>query len=198
MLCCEGMFGMGMGELLIIAVVALLALGPDKLPEAAKKIGEVIRGLRKQTTELRKTIEDDTQLGDAMREIRSAMREDPLRDALNDAVDTAKAGPPPASGPAPEEGVTDEPLVQPAEDAVSRDDVAIEPGEGAEEESQADAQTAPPTAEAKPPSKNIELSQYERYIHVNGTQAAADKFGTTLEHAEAAMTASLERATHDG
>ncbi len=68
------MFGLGAGELLIIAVVMLLALGPDKLPEAAKKIGAGIRDLRKQTRNLQSTIEHDTEIGDAVRDLKYAMR----------------------------------------------------------------------------------------------------------------------------
>jgi sec-independent protein translocase protein TatB len=71
------MFGMGMGEIVLIAVVALLVLGPDRLPAAAKSIGKGIRDLRKQTQDLQRTVEDDTELGDAVRELRSALRGDP-------------------------------------------------------------------------------------------------------------------------
>jgi sec-independent protein translocase protein TatB len=209
------MFGMGMGEILIIAIVALLALGPDKLPEAAKKIGETIRGLRRQTSELRKTIEEDTQLGDAMKEIRSALREDP-RQAVNKAVNQAVTSTPerPAVGPAPEESaLSGESLVVPADDAVARDDglvgptdesaVAGDAGAGATKPAATEpAATEPAATEASSPAKNgtapAKLSDYEKYIHNNGTEAAAEKFGTSVEHAEAAMMASLERATSDG
>lgn len=71
------MFGLGMGEILLIAVVALLVLGPDRLPDAAKAIGKGIRDLRKQTKDLQDTIEQDTQIGDAVRELRGALRGDP-------------------------------------------------------------------------------------------------------------------------
>lgn len=67
-----------MGEVIIILIIALLFLGPDKLPEAAKTISEGIRGFRKQTKELQRTIEDDTEIGDAIRDIKSALRGDEL------------------------------------------------------------------------------------------------------------------------
>ncbi len=66
-----------MGEIVLIAVVALLVLGPERLPGAAKAIGKGIRELRSQTKQLQNTIEADTQLGDAVREIRGAFRGDP-------------------------------------------------------------------------------------------------------------------------
>ncbi len=73
------MFGMGMGELLLILIVALLAVGPDKLPGAAKSIGKAIRDLRKQGKELQTTLEEDSKLGEAVRELRSALNDDPSR-----------------------------------------------------------------------------------------------------------------------
>jgi len=71
------MFGLGMGEIVLIAIVALLFLGPDKLPTAAKSIGRTIRGLRRQTRELSHSLEQDNEIGDAVREIRSALRDEP-------------------------------------------------------------------------------------------------------------------------
>ncbi len=73
------MFGMGMGELLLILVVALLVVGPDKLPQAAKAIGKGIRDFRRHSQELQSTLEQDEKLGEAVRELRSALRDDPLR-----------------------------------------------------------------------------------------------------------------------
>jgi sec-independent protein translocase protein TatB len=66
------MFGLGMGEILLIAVVALLAVGPDRLPQAARSIGRGIRDLRRQTSDLQQVLEQDSQIGDAVRELRSA------------------------------------------------------------------------------------------------------------------------------
>ena len=71
------MFGMGMGEIILIAVVALLVLGPERLPAAAKALGKGIRDLRQQTKDLQQTIEKDTEIGDAVRELRTALRGEP-------------------------------------------------------------------------------------------------------------------------
>lgn len=73
------MFGMGGSEILVILVVALLFLGPDKLPEAASKISKGIRELRKQTRELTQTVENDTEIGGAIRDLKSALRGDEPR-----------------------------------------------------------------------------------------------------------------------
>ncbi len=70
------MFGLGMGEILMILVVALLFLGPDKLPEAAKSLSKGIRDFRRQTRELQDTIEADAEIGGAIRDLKSALRGD--------------------------------------------------------------------------------------------------------------------------
>src|SRR5580692_9146398 len=68
------MFGIGGSELVIIAIIALIFLGPDKLPEATKKISRGIRELKKGSRTLQATIENDEHIGGAIRDLRSAMR----------------------------------------------------------------------------------------------------------------------------
>jgi sec-independent protein translocase protein TatB len=68
------MFGMGGTEILVILIVALIFLGPDKLPEAAKQISKGIRDIKKQSRALQQTIEDDENIGGALRDLRSALR----------------------------------------------------------------------------------------------------------------------------
>ena len=46
----------GWMELLVVAVVALIVIGPDKFPEYAKKFGQVLREIRKVTSELTEEI----------------------------------------------------------------------------------------------------------------------------------------------
>jgi len=50
------MFGIGMQELLIILVVALIFIGPSKLPEVARSIAKGLREVRKASDDLRSTI----------------------------------------------------------------------------------------------------------------------------------------------
>ena len=46
------MFGsLGMPELIVIFVVALVVFGPSKLPELGKSLGEAIRGFKKSVNE---------------------------------------------------------------------------------------------------------------------------------------------------
>jgi sec-independent protein translocase protein TatB len=66
-------FGIGGSEILVILVIALLFLGPDKLPEAAKTISKTVRELKKQGRILQQTIENDEHIGGAIRDLKSAL-----------------------------------------------------------------------------------------------------------------------------
>jgi Tat protein translocase TatB subunit len=54
------MFGIGFIELLVIFVLLLLVVGPEKLPELAKTIGKAMGELKKSTDELKNTIHDES------------------------------------------------------------------------------------------------------------------------------------------
>ena len=45
-------FGIGLGEVLLILVVALIIWGPKRLPEIARTMGKTIRALRKATYDI--------------------------------------------------------------------------------------------------------------------------------------------------
>lgn len=45
------MFGLGVPELMIILVIALVLFGPSKLPSLGKSLGEAIRGFKKGVEE---------------------------------------------------------------------------------------------------------------------------------------------------
>jgi sec-independent protein translocase protein TatB len=53
------MFGLGAGEIVIILVLALILLGPQKLPDAAKQLGKGLREFRKQTDDLKRQFESE-------------------------------------------------------------------------------------------------------------------------------------------
>lgn len=68
------MFGVSLTELLLIFVVALIAFGPDKLPEIAKALGKLSRDLHKASNAVRREFYNSVYepAGEVTREIRSA------------------------------------------------------------------------------------------------------------------------------
>lgn len=50
------LFDIGLGELLIIGVVGLIILGPDRLPTAAAQAARFLRQLREQLSDARATM----------------------------------------------------------------------------------------------------------------------------------------------
>ena len=46
------MFGLGFTEILVLAVLGLILLGPDQLPEVARTLGRFFSDLKKSTDEL--------------------------------------------------------------------------------------------------------------------------------------------------
>jgi Tat protein translocase TatB subunit len=53
------MFGIGMPELLIILVVALIVVGPKKLPDMAKSLGKGLSQFRKAADEIKEEFADN-------------------------------------------------------------------------------------------------------------------------------------------
>jgi len=54
------MFGIGMPELLLLLAIALIVVGPKKLPELAKALGRGIAEFKKATNELKESLETNT------------------------------------------------------------------------------------------------------------------------------------------
>lgn len=65
------MFGIGTQELLLILAVALIVIGPKKLPDLAKSLGRAMGEFKRATTDLKQSIEQETGLS----EVRSQLKE---------------------------------------------------------------------------------------------------------------------------
>jgi sec-independent protein translocase protein TatB len=53
------MFNIGPGELIIILILALVLLGPKRLPEVARTVGKGMRDLRRATEDIKDTVESE-------------------------------------------------------------------------------------------------------------------------------------------
>jgi len=63
------MFGIGMPELLVIAVIALLVVGPKKLPDIAKALGKGLSEFRKVTESATDTIKETLKTDDLKKDM---------------------------------------------------------------------------------------------------------------------------------
>jgi len=53
------MFGIGLPELILIMAVALIVVGPEKLPELAKSLGKQVVELKKAANALKNSFDED-------------------------------------------------------------------------------------------------------------------------------------------
>ncbi len=97
------LFDIGLGELLLIAVLALLVFGPDRLPRAAADAAKLLRQVRTAATSARRDLVDAAGL-DGQDELSSALRDlkdlDPRRVLGSILDDPGVQAPDAAAGPA--------------------------------------------------------------------------------------------------
>ena len=93
------MFGsIGMPELIIILVIALIIFGPRKLPELGRSLGRSIGEFKKASNELRSTLEEEIRI-EEQRDQRAAIRTE--QDSAVAAAATPSTQPPAVTPSAP-------------------------------------------------------------------------------------------------
>jgi TatA/E family protein of Tat protein translocase len=110
------MFGIGMPELLLLLAIALIVIGPKKLPDLAKSLGRAMREFKKATNDFKETIQIDEDLSDVKKAFDGLG--DDIKESVSPKKDTAEFKRPdePESAESPVEGKDKE-----AEDAVEDD-----------------------------------------------------------------------------
>jgi Tat protein translocase TatB subunit len=68
----------GTSELIIIGIIALIFLGPRKLPEIARKMGRIMADFRTTTNEFKETWEREVNFEEEAKALRSAIDDDPV------------------------------------------------------------------------------------------------------------------------
>ncbi|ABW68975.1 Sec-independent protein translocase protein TatB [Desulfosudis oleivorans] len=91
------MFGIGMPEFLLILVVALIVIGPKKLPDLARSLGRAMGEFKKAAREFKDTmnVEEDVK---ELKDIKQSVA-DTWKEAVREA-DPVDAAPSPAGAPA--------------------------------------------------------------------------------------------------
>jgi len=62
------MFGMGLGELFFIAVIAILFLGPEKLPDAMVQIAKFFRSVKRTVNDAQTSLEEELRISELKEE----------------------------------------------------------------------------------------------------------------------------------
>jgi len=62
------MFGMGFTEILIVSIIAILFLGPDKLPGAMVEVAKFFRSLKKTIGTVKDSLEEEMNVADIKEE----------------------------------------------------------------------------------------------------------------------------------
>ena len=82
------MFGIGMPEMILILAIALIVIGPKKLPDLAKSLGRAMNEFKKATREIKESIDIDGDLKDVKqsfddlnKDVKEAVHVNPLKSA---------------------------------------------------------------------------------------------------------------------
>lgn len=93
------MFDIGLGELLVLGLLALLVFGPDRLPGAAASAGRFVNRTRETLSQARSQISESVDMDDVTRDLQSLADLHPKR-MLSSLADPAEARKPASGKPA--------------------------------------------------------------------------------------------------
>lgn len=102
------MFDIGFSELMVIAVVALIVIGPEKLPKVARTVGHLFGRMQRYVNDVKADISREMALDD-LRKLQASMQEtaQSLEQSVNDTVRSAETEMNRIAGDAPAAGTAD-------------------------------------------------------------------------------------------
>jgi len=109
------MFGIGMPEMILILAIALIVIGPKKLPDLAKSLGRAMREFKKATSEFKETMQIDGEMEDVKKAFSG------ISDDVKEAVDP-KLEPEKKLDDQPQTDTADEEKKEPKNEASESDD----------------------------------------------------------------------------
>jgi sec-independent protein translocase protein TatB len=93
------MFGIGMQELLLILVIALIVLGPKKLPDVAKSLGKALNEFKRATSDIKESLDLDDSLRTVKKSFHTMNDTQPVAPADTSASSPSGATLPPSASP---------------------------------------------------------------------------------------------------
>ncbi|MEM5584797.1 MULTISPECIES: Sec-independent protein translocase protein TatB [unclassified Roseibium] len=146
------MFDIGWTELLVIACVAIIVVGPKDLPRMLRSLGQTMGQLRRMSREFQSTFNDalreaekQADISDMKKQVEEAANFNPLGDIKKSIEETAvKTGT--VAGDAAEKAASAEPVVTGSAPGANPEPEAADGASG----KTAAAETAPPDPETKP------------------------------------------------
>jgi sec-independent protein translocase protein TatB len=101
------MFGIGGPELLIICVVALIVIGPKKLPDLMRSMGKGLAEFKRVSNDVKSTLDDEVKKAETAARKRDVDEEMARRKAEKAAADAAQASAGTEAQAAPEAPASD-------------------------------------------------------------------------------------------
>lgn len=119
------MFDVSFPEMVIVFVIALLILGPERLPKVARTVGQWVGQARNMFGRLRSELEREAnfqELQDAQRELRQALDEGSkaVTDSVKPVIDSVEAPAAPSQPENEQPPAEDAPTVPAAKDDIER------------------------------------------------------------------------------
>jgi sec-independent protein translocase protein TatB len=145
------MFNIGGGELIVILLIALIVLGPQRLPDAARQIGKTMGELRRLSSGFQNEMKQALETADDPTRV-AARRNVLARDTPTDpTADGTQGAEPDAAAPEPAPVEVVEPAEPPAVTEAAAESIAAVSGQPS-----APPKLTPPAAEARAAARKDE------------------------------------------
>ncbi len=84
------MFGIGMPELIVIFVIALVVIGPQKLPDLARALGKGLAEFKRATEDFKQSVQDESRVVEDKEKLSQAEEESQTTKSAEEQESTPK------------------------------------------------------------------------------------------------------------